>query len=152
MCRPFMPAYWEIEHYFSQSTFLDLYIPETFLDYSYKYLTWLGAGEEEANCFSPFICVNLFNFLSTSEEGINHFLFKRLNYWRSETKISQPINTPVFCDPESMWIILCLCLPLCENLEIIMGFFSIWLVGYLASITAFLLTEGFISCSGFVSD
>ena len=51
-----------------------------------------------------------------------------------------------------MWIILCLCLPLCENLEIIMGFFSIWLVGYLASITAFLLTEGFISCSGFVSD
>ena len=152
MCCPLMPAYWEIEHYFSQSTLLDLYIPETFLDYSYKCLTWLGAGEEEANCFSPFICVTLFNFLSTSEEGINHFLFKRWNYWKSETKISQPINNPVFCDPEPIWIILCLCLPLCENLEIILGFFSVWTVNYLASIIAFLLTEDFISCSGFVSD
>ena len=72
-----MPAYWEIKHYFSQSTFLDLCIPETFLDYSYKCLNWLGARDEEANCFSPFIWVTLFNFLNTSEEGINHFIFKR---------------------------------------------------------------------------
>lgn len=71
MCCPLMPAYWEIGHRFPQSIFLDLYISETFLNYSYKLLNWLEAGEEETNSFSPFLYVTLFNPLTTSEEGIN---------------------------------------------------------------------------------
>lgn len=71
MCRPLMPAYWEMGHYSSQSILLDLYLPETFLNYSHKLFNWLEAGEEEANSFSPSLCVALFNPLYASEEGIH---------------------------------------------------------------------------------
>ena len=74
MCRPLMPAYWEIGHYFSQSIFLDSYSPEIFLNYSYKLLNWLEAGEEETNSFRPFIYVALFNHLDPSEEGRHPFV------------------------------------------------------------------------------
>lgn len=74
MCCPLAPAYWEIQHYFSSTSFIDPYIPATFLDYSYKRLSWLGAREEEAKCRSPFIYVTLFNPLNTSGQGINLFI------------------------------------------------------------------------------
>lgn len=44
-------------------------------------------------------------------------------------QISQPINNPIFSDPESMWVILYTCLPFCNILEIIVKSICGWLFG-----------------------